>query len=94
MTNWLSKASEFLSAPPGFHAMLLLMAACTVLVPLGMTEVVTYFLSVLAIIISGIVLIQGYRDTAALHAKLDELLLAFGGHETTSSAWSTRSRRK
>lgn len=56
--------------------MLLLMAACTALVPLGMTDVVTYFLSVLAIIISGIVLIQGYRDTAALHAKLDELLLA------------------
>jgi len=76
MTNWLFKASEFLSAPPGFYAMLLLMAACTALVPLGMTDVVTYFLSVLAIIISGIVLIQGYRDTAALHAKLDELLLA------------------
>ncbi len=30
----------------------------------------------LAIVISGIVLIQGYRDTAALHAKLNELLIS------------------
>ena len=41
-----------------------------------MTDIVTYGLSVQAIVISGIVLIQGYRDTAALHAKLDELLIA------------------
>lgn len=50
--------------------MLLLMAACTVLVSLGMIEVVTHFLSVLAIIISSIVLIEGYGDTAALTRKL------------------------
>jgi low affinity Fe/Cu permease len=76
MNNWLFRASEFLSSPPGFYVVLAAMIICTLLVPLGWTDVVTYALSVLAIIISGIVLIQGYRDTAALHAKLDELLVA------------------
>jgi len=52
------------------------MAAATLLVPLGWTEVVTYALSVLAIVITSIVLIQGYRDTAAIHAKLDEIIVA------------------
>jgi low affinity Fe/Cu permease len=37
---------------------------------------VTYALSVLAIVITGIVLIQGYRDTTALHAKMDEIIIA------------------
>ena len=27
-------------------------------------------------VITGVVLIQGYRDTAALHAKLNEVILA------------------
>jgi len=76
MNGWLFKASEFLSSPPGFYMVMAAMAVCTVLVPLGWTDIVTYFLSVLAIVITGIVLIQGFRDTAALHAKLDELLLA------------------
>ena len=35
-----------------------------------------YALSVAAIIITGVVLIQGYRDTAAIHAKLDEIIVA------------------
>ena len=52
------------------------MAVCTALVPLGWTDVVTYALSVAAIVITGIVLIQGYRDTAAIHAKLDEIIVA------------------
>ena len=56
--------------------MLAAMGISTMLVLIGWTDMVTYFLSVLAIIITGIVLIQGYRDTAALHAKLDEILLA------------------
>jgi low affinity Fe/Cu permease len=76
MNRWLFRASEFLSAPPGFYALLLAMAACTALVPLGWTDVVTYALSVLAIVITGIVLIQGYRDTTALHAKMDEMIIA------------------
>lgn len=32
--------------------------------------------SVAAIVITGVVLIQGYRDTAALHAKLDEIVVS------------------
>ena len=44
----------------------------------GLTEVVTYALSVAAILITGVVLIQGYRDTAAIHAKLDEIVVALG----------------
>ena len=52
------------------------MVLCTALVPFGRTEVVTYALSVLAIIITGVVLIQGFRDTAAMHAKLDEIIVS------------------
>ena len=76
MNNWLFRSAEFLSSPPGFYLMLAAMGISTMLVLIGWTDMVTYFLSVLAIIITGIVLIQGYRDTAALHAKLDEILLA------------------
>jgi low affinity Fe/Cu permease len=74
--NYLFLVAEFLSRPPGFYAVLVGMLACTALVPFGLTEIVTYILSVAAIFITGVVLIQGYRDTAALHAKLDELILA------------------
>ncbi|MGX9575766.1 low affinity iron permease family protein [Mesorhizobium sp. f-mel] len=56
------------------------MVLCTALVPFGLTGVVTYALSVAAIIITCLVLIQGYRDTAAIHAKLDEIVVAL--HET------------
>jgi len=52
------------------------MVACTLLVPFGLTNAVTYALSVAAIVITGVVLIQGYRDTAAIHAKLDEIVIA------------------
>jgi len=69
-------AADFLSRPPGFYAMLAAMVACTLLVPFGLTNAVTYALSVAAIIITGVVLIQGYRDTAAIHAKLDEIVIA------------------
>jgi low affinity Fe/Cu permease len=76
MDKLLFKASEFLSSPPGFYFVLAAMALSTALVPFGLTDVITYALSVLAIVITGIVLIQGYRDTAALHAKLDEVIIA------------------
>lgn len=33
-------------------------------------------MSVAAIVITGVVLIQGYRDTAAIHAKLDEIIVS------------------
>lgn len=76
MDRFLFKTAEFLSKPPGFYLVIVLMVACTALVPLGWTDVVTYALSVAAIIITGVVLIQGYRDTAAIHAKLDEIVVA------------------
>jgi low affinity Fe/Cu permease len=76
MERHLFNVADFLSRPPGFYFVILLLAACTFLVPLGWTEVVTYVLSVAAIIITGVVLIQGYRDTAAIHAKLDEIVVA------------------
>ena len=76
MNRFLFQASEFLSSPLGFYAVLVAMIVSTALVPLGLTDVVTYALSVLAIVITEIVLIQGYRDTAALHAKLDEVIVA------------------
>lgn len=72
----LFKMAEFLARPPGFYAVLALMVVSTLLLPLGYTDVVTYALSVAAIVITGVVLIQGYRDTAAIHAKLDEIIVA------------------
>ncbi len=76
MNRLLYWAADFLSRPPGFYAILAAMVACTVLVPFGLTNAVTYALSVAAIVITGVVLIQGYRDTAAIHAKLDEIVIA------------------
>lgn len=72
----LFRAADFLSRPPGFYLILVLMIGCTLLVPLGLTDVVTFGLSVAAIVITGVVLVQGYRDTAAIHAKLDEIVVA------------------
>ncbi len=76
VNKWLFEVAEYLSSPPGFYQVLAAMAFATVLVPFGWTDVVTYALSVLAIVITGVVLIQGYRDTTALHAKLDEVIIA------------------
>jgi low affinity Fe/Cu permease len=76
MNRVLFAIADFLSKPPGFYITLAAMVVCTALVPLGLTDVVTYALSVMAIVITGVVLIQGYRDTAALHAKLDEVIVA------------------
>ena len=76
MNRFLFVAADFLSRPPGFYVMLIAMVLCTALVPFGLTNMVTYALSVAAIVITGVVLIQGYRDTAAIHAKLDEIIVA------------------
>ena len=76
MNRFLFLAADFLSRPPGFYVLVAAMALCTLLVPFGLTNTVTYALSVAAIVITGVVLIQGYRDTAAIHAKLDELIIA------------------
>ena len=76
MNNFLFRLSDFLSRPPGFYWVLAAMVICTLLVPLGLTDIVTYALSVAAIVITGVVLIQGYRDTSAIHAKLDEIIVS------------------
>ena len=76
MNRFLFVAADFLSRPPGFYVMIVAMVVCTALVPFGLTNAVTYALSVAAIVITGVVLIQGYRDTAAIHAKLDEIIVA------------------
>ena len=60
----------------GFYFVIAAMVGSTALVPFGFTNVVTYALSVAAIVITSIVLIQGYRDTAAIHAKLDEIIVS------------------
>src|SRR4029078_2843452 len=78
LNDLLFRAADFLSRPPGFYLVLVALLVCTALVPLGMTDLVTYVLSVAAIIITGVVLIQGYRDPAAIHAKLDEIIIALG----------------
>jgi low affinity Fe/Cu permease len=75
MNRLLFRIAEFLSTPPGFYLVLAAMVLCTVAVVLGHTDLVTYALSVAAIVITGVVLIQGYRDTAAIHAKLDEIIV-------------------
>jgi low affinity Fe/Cu permease len=76
MNKHLFNAADFLSRPPGFYFLLIATALCTLLVPFGLTDIITYVLSVAAIVITGVVLIQGYRDTAAIHAKLDEIVVA------------------
>ena len=76
MDRQLFNVADFLSRPPGFYLVMVALVVCTVLVPLGWTDIVTYILSVAAIVITGVVLIQGYRDTAAIHAKLDEIVVA------------------
>ena len=76
MNGLLFTVADFLSRPPGFYAVLILMVACILLVPLGLTDLVTFALSVAAIVITGVVLIQGYRDTAAIHANLDEIVVS------------------
>jgi low affinity Fe/Cu permease len=77
MNHALFWVAEFLSKPPGFYWMLIAMALCCVAVLFGINEnFITFTLSVAAIVITGVVLIQGYRDTAAIQAKLDELVLA------------------
>jgi len=67
-------------SPPGFYVVLVALIVCSALAAVGWTNVVTLILSVAAILITGVVLIQGYRDTAAIHAKLNEIIVAL--HET------------
>ncbi|MER8828620.1 low affinity iron permease family protein [Mesorhizobium sp. M0938] len=83
MNRFLYVIADFLSRPPGFYMLIAVMIACTAMVPFGLTNVITFALSVAAILITGVVLIQGYRDTAAIHAKLDEIIV--GLNETRNN---------
>ncbi|PLU18649.1 hypothetical protein BMJ30_12960 [Sinorhizobium medicae] len=76
MNQFLFQMADFLSRPPGFYFVIVAMIVSTALVPFGLTNVITYALSVAAIVITSVVLIQGYRDTAAIHAKLDEIIVS------------------
>ncbi|NRP75412.1 hypothetical protein ILFOPFJJ_06335 [Ensifer psoraleae] len=76
MNLFLFRMADFLSRPPGFYFVIVAMIGSTALVPFGFTNVITYALSVVAIIITSVVLIQNYRDTAAIHAKLDEIIVS------------------
>ena len=84
MNRFLFKLSDFLSRPPGFYFVLGAMVLCTALVPFGLTEVVTYALSVGAIVITGVVLMQGFRDTAAINPSWTKSLFRSKPRETRS----------
>ncbi|MBB4184593.1 low affinity Fe/Cu permease [Sinorhizobium terangae] len=84
MDRFLFRTADFLSRPPGFYFVIAAMVVSTALVPFGFTNVVTYALSVAAIVITSVVLIQDYRDTAAIHAKLDEIIVSM--RETRNEA--------
>jgi low affinity Fe/Cu permease len=65
--------AEFFSKPAGFYAMLLAALICAVLTSATLG---TYIISISAMCLTGVVLIQNYRDTAAMQAKLNEIILA------------------
>ena len=94
MNQLLFRMADFLSRPPGFYFVILAMAGSTAFIPFGFTNVITYALSVAAIVVTSIVLIQGYRDTAAIHAKLDEIIVSMRETRTRWSALSTNSRSR
>ena len=76
MNRLLFASADFLSKPPGFWWMSAGMCALTVLAWIGQVNVSTFILSVLAIIVTSVVLLQGSRDTTAMHAKLDEIVVS------------------
>lgn len=80
MNQWLYRIAAFLSRPLGFYLTTVLLIVGTVAILWTGTDPITYLLSVAAIVITGIVLIEGDRNTAALHAKLDELILRSDAH--------------
>ena len=79
MTRFINTVAEFLSTARGFlttFAALLLGIAIGFLVQFneGFMFSFNIFLSVAAIVISGIILVAGARSEAALHVKLDYLI--------------------
>ncbi|WP_348627250.1 MULTISPECIES: low affinity iron permease family protein [unclassified Mesorhizobium] len=65
--------AEFFSKPPGFYVMLAAALLCALV---ASSTVGTYILSISAIALTGVVLIQNYRDTSAIQAKLNEIIVA------------------
>ena len=65
--------AEFFSKPPGFYVML---AAALVCALLTSATLGTYIISISAMCLTGVVLIQNYRDTSAMQAKLNEIIVA------------------
>ena len=65
--------AEFFSRPPGFYVML---AAALVCAAIASSSLGTYIVSISALALTGVVLIQNARDTAAMQAKLNEIIVA------------------
>ncbi len=76
MNKILFRVAEFVSTPPGFYWLMGTTALCSAAAAFGLVNVVTFYLSVLAIVLTGVVLVQNYRDTAAIQAKLNEIVLS------------------
>ena len=65
--------ADFFSKPPGFYV---IMAAALVCALLTNATLGTYIISISALCLTGVVLIQNYRDTTAMQAKLNEIIVA------------------
>lgn len=76
MNDHLFRVADFLSRPPDFYLVIIGLVLATLLIPFRGNQRHQLRLSVTAIIITGVVLIQGYRDTAAMNAKLDEIIVS------------------
>ncbi|RUU12221.1 hypothetical protein EOD23_08150 [Mesorhizobium sp. USDA-HM6] len=65
--------ASFFSKPPGFYA---LVTAALICAAVTSADLGTYIVSISALALTGIMLIQNARDTAAMQAKLNELIVA------------------
>ncbi|RWK18860.1 MAG: hypothetical protein EOR43_25005 [Mesorhizobium sp.] len=65
--------AEFFSKPPGFY---MLLAAALICAAIASAPLGTYIVSISALALTGVVLIQNARDTAAMQAKLNEIIFA------------------
>ncbi|WP_192257801.1 low affinity iron permease family protein [Mesorhizobium silamurunense] len=63
----------FFSKPPGFYVLLTAALTCAVVASASLG---TYIVSISALALTGVVLIQNARDTAAMQAKLNEIIVA------------------
>jgi low affinity Fe/Cu permease len=65
--------AEFFSKPGGFVILLVTAVACVLLMN---STLAADILSIAAIGLTGVVLLQNYRDTSAMQAKLNEIIVA------------------